>query len=173
MDKNKKLNNVLEAIAMIAFGVCVAIFGFRTFDIYFGIVFLVAAVGFLAAAIVVLSKTGVLDFGLVLGFTALTTFGVIILINRFDLYFVVIALVYLLIAFGGALIIYGCYSISKKYTVYGVGQILLGAIAITVGILYLLVPEFRTAFWIIAGVLIAVYGVLLLITALSGKKLIK
>ena len=170
MDKNKKLINVLEACAMIALGVCVAIFGFRTFDMYFGIVFLVAAVGFLAAAIVGVSKYRILHFGLLFAFTALTTFGVIILMNQFTLYYMVIVLVYLLIALGGALAIYGVYAIGKINGFYGIGQIVLGAIAITIGILYLLVPEFGVAFWIIVGVLIAVYGVLLLVNALIDKK---
>ena len=85
----------------------------------------------------------------------------------------VIVLVYLLIALGGALVIYGAYSAAKINGFYGIGQIVLGAVAITIGILYLLVPEFNAVFWIIVGVLIAVYGVLLLITALAGKKLAK
>jgi hypothetical protein len=155
---------------MIALGVCVAIFGFRTFDMYFGIVFLVAAVGFLAAAIVGVSKYRILHFGLLFAFTALTTFGVIILMNQFSLYYMVIVLVYLLIALGGALVIYGVYAIGKINGFYGIGQIVLGAVAITIGILYLLVPEFGVAFWIIVGVLIAVYGVLLLVNALIDKK---
>ena len=170
MDKNKKLINVLESVAMIALGVCVAIFGFRTFDMYFGIVFLVAAVGFLVAAIVGVSKLGLLNFGFLFAFTALTTFGVVILLNQFSLYYIVIVLVYLLIALGGALVIYGAYAIAKINAFYGVGQIVLGAGAITVGILYLLVPEFNVAFRIIVGVLIAVYGVLLLVNALVDKK---
>ena len=89
MDKNKKLINVLESVAMIALGVCVAIFGFRTFDMYFGIVFLIAAVGFLVAAIVGVSKLRLLNFGFLFAFTALTTFGVVILLNQFSLYYIV------------------------------------------------------------------------------------
>ena len=170
---DKKLINVIEAIAMIALGVFVAIFGFRTFDMYFGIVFLVAAVGFLVAVMVGLSKFKVLHFGLLFAFTALTTFGVIILMNQFSLYYMVIVLVYLLIALGGALIIYGAYAAAKVNGFYGAGQIVLGAAAVTVGVLYLLVPEFNVAFWIIVGVLIAVYGVLLLVAALTNKKLAK
>ena len=79
-------------------------------------------------------------------------------------------LVHLLIALGGALIIYGAYAAVKINGFYGVGQIVLGAAAVTVGVLYLLVPEFNMAFWIIVGVLIAVYGVLLLVAALTNKK---
>ena len=173
MEKNKKLVNVIEAIAMIAFGVLVAIFGFRTFDMYFGIVFIVAAVGFLIAAIFGVSKVGLLHFGTLFAFTACTTFGVIILMNIFSLYYMVIVLVYLLIALGGALIIYGGYAIAKVSGFYGLGQIVLGAVAVTVGILYLLVPEFNTAFWIILGIVVAIYGVLMLVTAVSGKKLNK
>ena len=173
MDKNKKLANVFEAIALIAFGVLVAIFGFRTFDLYFGIVFLVAAVGFLIAVIYGLSKLKMLSFSMVLGFTACATFGTVILLNQFSLYYMVIVLVYLLIAFGGALILFGSYAAAKYNVFYGVGQIVLGVLAVTSGVLYLVLPEFRVAFWIIVGVLLAVYGVLLLITALTGKKLTK
>ena len=173
MDKNKKLVNILESVALIAFGVLVAIFGFRTFDIYFGIVFIVASVGFLVASIVELTKFKTLSFGLLFAFTALMTFGVVILMNQFSLIYMVTVLVYLVIAFGGALIIFGAYSAAKVNGFYGIGQIVLGAVMITVGILYLLVPEFNTAFWIIVGVLIALYGVLALVMSLTGKSLTK
>ena len=173
MDKNRKLVNVLEAVAMMLFGVLVAIFGFKTFDIYFGIVFIVAAAGFLVAAIVELSKAKILSFSLLFAFTALLVFGIVILLNRFSLYYMVIVLVYLIIAFGGALVMFGSYSAAKVSVFYGIGQIVLGAIAITVGILYLLVPEFNVAFWIIAGVIIALYGLLMLVLTLSDKKLSK
>ena len=173
MDKNKKLVNILEAVAMIVFGVLVAIFGFKTFDIYFGIVFIVAAVGFLVAAIVELTKMKILSFSLLFAFCALLIFGIVILLNQFSLYYMVIVLVYLIIAFGGALIMFGSYSAAKVNVFYGIGQIVLGAIAVTVGILYLLVPEFNVAFWIIAGVIIALYGVLMLVLAATNKKLVK
>lgn len=173
MDKNKKLVNVLESVALIVFGVLIAIFGFRTFDIYFGIVFLVGALGFLVAAIVELSKYKTLSFSPLFLFCALLIFGVVILLGHFSLYYMVIILVYLVIAFGGALIIFGAYAAAKVNAFFGIGQIVLGAVMVTVGVLYLLVPEFNTAFWIIVGVLVAVYGVLSLVMVATGKSLTK
>ena len=173
MEKNKKLINILEAIAMITFGVLVAIFGIRTFDIYFGVVFLVAGVAFLVAAIVGFAKLRLLSFILVLGFTACTTLGIAILANQISLGILVVILVYLIIALGAALIMFGIYSAIKLNLFYGIGQIVIGALLLTAGILYLTVPEFAVAFWIIVGVMIAIYGVLFLVMAITEKSLQK
>ena len=47
----------------------------------------------------------------------------------------------------------------------------IGLVIVVLVIVYLNVAEFRTVFWIIAGILIAAYGVLDLITVLTNKKL--
>ena len=171
MKENKKLVEVLESIAVIALGVLLAIFGFRTVDLYFGILFVIAAAGFLAIVIALLAKNKDLDFGALLGFTVCLTFGVLILLNRFSLGYFFYIFVLFVIALGGAIMIYGIYSLSKKDTVIGVGQLVIGILLLVSGILYLTVPEFGKAFWIVVGILVALYGVLLLVEAVAGKKL--
>ena len=173
MDKNKKLVNVLEAVIMIVFGILLAIFGFGMIDLFCGISFIVSAVAMLVVIFYDLSKRKILSFNNLFAFSAFLIFGIILLLKQFSLYYNVIILIFLTIAFGCALIIFGAYSIAKVNALFGVGQIVVGAVAVTAGILYQYVPEFRTAFWIIVGVLVAVYGVLLLITALTNKKLVK
>ena len=170
---NKKLIGILEGILTIVLGVLIAIFGIGTLDLYFGIVFVAMAALFLVVSIVALAKTGVLPFGAVLAFTTLLTFGIFILTNRLSVGYVIYLLVIFVIAAGGALVFYGAYSAAKINLAYGIGQIVLGALAVVAAVLYLTVPEFYRAFWIIVGVLVALYGVLVLVEALTDKKLLK
>lgn len=173
MKDNKKLFAILESVAVIALGVLLAIFGFRTVDLYFGIMFIVAAVAFLSIVVAYLVKSKEMPFGPLLGFSSALVFGILILLSRFSLAFLFDVFVLLIIAFGGALLIYGIYLMVKGATVYGVGQLVIGILLFVSGILYLTVPDFRVAFWIIVGVLVAIYGVLLLVEAIAGKKLTK
>lgn len=167
---NKKLLGILEGTATIALGVLVAIFGGQTvLDIYFGVLFIVAGATFLTFAIVGLTRTGILRFLLVFLAFAFLTVGIVLVIRHYSLGELVRLLVYLLIAAGGALIAYGAYTIVKFNVFYGVGQIVIGAAAITVAVLYLTIPEFYTWFWIIVGVLVAIYGVVLLVMAILSK----
>ena len=173
MKDNKKLYAILESVAVIALGVLLAIFGFRTVDLYFGILFIIAAVGFLAIVVAYLVKSKELPFGALLGFTTSLVFGVLILLNRFSLGYLFYILVLMFIALGGALLIYGIFTMTRGFVVYGVGQLTIGVLFLVSGILYLTVPEFGTAFWIVVGILVALYGVLLLVEAIAGKKLAK
>ena len=170
---NKKLLTILEAVATIVLGVLIAIFGIGTLNVYFGVVLVISAAAFLAIAIIGLSKTGLLSFGATFSFTTLLTFGIVLLLNRVSLGYIFYLLAFLVVALGGALAIFGVFTMVKFNLFYGLGQLVLGALAIVVGILYLTVPEFHVAFWIIVGVLVSLYGVLLLITAITNKKLIE
>ena len=58
----------------------------------------------------------------------------------------------------------------KKDILAGICQIIIGAATIVLSILFLTVEEFRNIFWIIVGVVVAVYGVLVIVTALLNKK---
>ena len=169
---NKKLVLVLEAIATVALGILVAIFGTQTLSMYFGIVFLLAAVGFLAASILSLAKLHTITFAPILAFCVLTTLG-ILLLARFDMVgFLVWLFIYVLLGVGAALVLHGVYFMIKHNVVIGVGEITLGLVVTLLSALYLTVPPFQVAFWIVAGVVIAVYGVLLLIGALTNKTLV-
>ena len=168
---SKKALNILEGIGTIVLGVLIAVFGgLAVLDIYFGILFLVAGVALLVFHVVEVSKTKTFLFTIVfLGF-ALALIGTFLLAGLLSFGLFIQLFVILLIAAGAALVVLGCSYLVRKNTFYGVGQIVIGLLAITFGILYLTVPEFRVAFWIVVGVMVAVYGVLLLAYALTEKK---
>ena len=76
----------------------------------------------------------------------------------------------LLIGGGTGLVLVGVYEIAKKNTFGGLVNIIIGVAAITLSVLYIAVEGFRDAFWIIVGVLVAIYGVLVIVGAFLGKK---
>ena len=168
---NKKLLGIIEGALVIALGVLIAIFGGQAvLDIYFGILFIIAGVALLVIVITALVKTKLLNFGLTfLSFAALVV-GSFLVSSLYSFGAFVALLILLVIAAGGALIFHGAYSIGKKRPFYGIGEIVVGAAAITVGILYIFVPEFVKVFWIIVGILVALYGVLLIINAAMSKE---
>ena len=168
----QKLFAIIEGAIIIALGILIAIFGPVTvLDTYVGIVCLVLGVALLIASIVSYADTKTLALpGLSLGFI-LISFGIGLLVPGFlSLGMVFLFLVFALIGLGVALIVYGAYMLSKKFVFTGIGQIVIGVLLVVFCFLYLFVEEFRTAFWIIIGVLIAIYGVFFIIGALLEKK---
>ena len=167
----EKLAGVLEAIVIIAFGIIIAVFGGgAALDLYFAIVALVAGVVLLMVNIYTLAKAKELNFALTFLSCALITVGVAILANKLSFAVLIPLMAFLLLGLGAALIFYGLYVIAfKKNLFYGVGQIVIGAVLATLVIIFLTVPEFAQAFWIIVGVVLAIYGALLLIFTLVGK----
>ncbi len=170
---SKKLFGIIEGVIIIALGVLVAIFGIRTLNLYFGILFIVASAAFLVIGLVEILKLKRLSFTSCLGFAAFLVLGASILSYYLSFEFIVEIVALLIIAVGGALALFGTYTAITFNVFYGVGQIVLGVLAATMGILYITVPPFRTAFWIVIGILIALYGVVYLIEVIAGKKLIK
>ncbi len=173
MDKNKKIITVFEGLATVVLGVLIAIFGTQTLATYFGILFLVSGAGFLVVSITGLAKLKTLVFGAVLAFTTLVLFGVLLLIHPELLEFFIVLFVYFIIALGGALFLHGIYFMIKHNVIYGIGQMTLGAIAVVLGVLYLTIAGFRAAFWVVIGVVVALYGVLLVVDGLSKKDILK
>lgn len=166
----EKLAGILEAVVIIAFGIIIAIFGGGTaLDLYFAIVALVAGVILLMVNVYTLVKAKELNFGLVFLASALITVGVAILAQKLSFAVLIPLMAFLLLGLGIALVLYGIFVAVRKNLFYGVGQIVVGAILATLVIIFLTVPEFAHAFWIILGVVLAVYGVLLLVFTLIGK----
>ena len=167
---NKKVLGILEGAVIIALGVLIAVFGGQAvLDIYFVILFLIAGVSLLVVACVGLAKTKELSFGLLFLAFAGLVLGTFLLAKYYSFAYLVYTLVLLVIAAGAALIFYGVYYITKKNTFTGVGQVVIGALAITFGTLYIFVPEFQKWFWIVIGVLVAVYGVFYIVNAAMSK----
>ena len=82
----------------------------------------------------------------------------------------ILFVVFAIIGLGGALFFYGIYLLVKGLIVYGIAQLLSGIAMLVVGILYLTVPDFQTAFYICLGIVIAVYGALLIVSAFIDVK---
>ena len=165
-----KLAGILEAIVIIAFGIIIAVFGGGTaLDLYFAIVALVAGVVLLIVDVYGLVKVKELNFALTFLSCALITIGVAILVKKLSFAVLIPLMAFLLLGLGIALILYGLFVALKKNLFYGVGQMVVGAVLATLVIIFLTVPEFAQAFWIIVGVVIAIYGVLLLVFTLMGK----
>ena len=168
---NNKVARILEGAILVALGVIIAICGIGSaIDIYFGIVFSIAGAALLVLGFMGLNKkdpSGLSD--LLLG-SVLLTIGVCLFTPWLSFAGLVEFLVIALLGLGIGLILTGIYCLSKKLLFNGIGQLVVGALMVTFVIIYKTVPDFATAFWIIIGVLVAVYGALVIVSALISKK---
>ena len=167
MKNSDKLSRLLSGIILLTLGVLIAIFGGQAvLDIYFGIVTLVAAAALLIIAMYQLGKEKKLNpVFLVLG-AVLTALGIGLLVHYLSVGILINALVLTLLGAGAGVLLFGVYCIAKKETLRGVLDIIIGAAALTLAILYMTVPEFQTAFWIVVGVLLAVAGAVEIVFAI-------
>ena len=172
MKNTNKIVNIIEAIVIIVLGVIIAIFGGGTaLDIYFGIVAIVGGVALAAIAVYTLANTKVLPFGTTFLSIALITVAITLFVNALSFGVLIGLLVYIMLALGITLVLYGIYTaVALKGIIPGVAQIVIGAAIIVLTVLFLTVEDFRTVFWIITGILVAVYGVLMLIYAYLPQK---
>lgn len=168
---NKKLITVLEGVITLTIGILIAIFGIQTvLDLYFGILFLVGGVVLLIIEFVRLVKSSKMLFtGLFMG-TALTSIGACLLAHHLSLGILIGVIVILVIAFGGALLLFGIYTLLKVNKAVGIFQMVIGLLAVLMGVLYLTVAGFAQAFWIVVGILIALYGAFIIVYTLVSKK---
>ena len=169
--EKKKLYAIIESIGLIVLGVLIAAFGGQAvLDTYFAIVLVAGGALVLCLCIYDLAKTRLLLFApLFLGVAALLI-GIFILTNYYSFGYFLYTLILLLIAGGIALVFYGIYTITKKAVLFGVIQIVLGTVVTTLGFLYIFVAKFQNVFWIVAGIVLALYGVFYLVETLFEKK---
>lgn len=168
----EKYIRIIAAVVMIAMGVIVAVCGAGTaLDIYFGIGCLVAGAVLVILNIISISKNKQITFGQLFVSTALVTIGISLLFTHYISFAVLVNLLVLLIlGLGIALILYGLFTLLlAKKVPFGIIQIVLGVAVVVLVIVFLNVEEFQRAFWIVVGIIIAAYGVLDLITALTTK----
>lgn len=168
--KKEKLTQVLVGAILVALGVLVAIFGTEAFDLYFGIIATAAGAVLLAYAIFLLTKKQVLAPSAFILPAILLTIGITLLVGTIGFGALVGFIVVLILGLGAGLVLYGIYLIAKKATLNGAINLVIGVVAVTLSILYLTVPEFAKAFWIIVGIVIALYGVLEIVSAFLEKK---
>ena len=168
--KKERLTQVLVGAIMVALGILVAIFGTEAFDLYFGILATAIGAVLLAYAIFLISKKQVVAPSFFILPAVLLTIGITLLVGTIGFGALVGFLVVLILGVGAGLLLYGVYLIAKKATINGVINVIIGAVAVTLSILYLTVPEFAKAFWIIVGIVIALYGILEIVDAFIEKK---
>ena len=167
----QKIFAVVEGLIIAALGVLIAIYGpVPVLDTYVAIVCLVLGAALLIASIVTYADTKVLAFPPMCMAVILIALGATLLTDWLSLAVLVNFLIIVLMGLGFALILYGFYLISKKMLFTGVGEIVIGALLVVFSFLYIFVPDFRQAFWIIVGILIAIYGVFYIVAALVEKK---
>lgn len=169
--KKEKLSQVLSGVILVVLGILIAIFGAaNVLDTYFGIIACVAGALLLCYAIYLLvKKQAVVPSTFILPCVLLAV-GICLFTPWLSVGFVFDFLAVIAIGAGAGLIFFGAYLIAKKNVFGGILNIAVGAVVLTLAVLYKAVPEFAKAFWIIIGVLVAVYGVLMIVSAFLGKK---
>ena len=158
---NKKLVAICEGVLLIVIGVLIAIFGGKdVMDMVFGILFIISGAAFGVLASVTTIKTKVLPLGLTFVALASLFFGILLVMSKATVMHVVGYAMIAAVGLGAALFLKGLHIlIVRKLVFTGIGQMVIGAGISTVAILYLFGPEgFYSVFWIVVGVLVAVYG---------------
>lgn len=168
---NNKVAKVLEGAVLVVLGVLVAIYGGgAAVDIYFGIILLVAGLTLLALAIIGLSQHKGLGVDNLLMGSILTTIGVCLFTPWLSFAVLIDLFVIVILGLGIGLIFLGVYTIARKVLFTGLAESLIGILMVTFAIIYKVNPDFHTVFWIVVGVLIAIYGALVIVTALLEKE---
>ena len=172
--KNEKLANILEGIILIVLGVFVAIYGGgRVVDTYFAIVALVAGVILALVAILELADKKPLPLKPVVVSGALISVAIGLFTGWLSFAQLINLFVLVILGIGAGLIIYSLFLFSKSKTSLAVCVLIIGTVLVVLAALYMGVPDFRKAFWIIVGIVIAVEGALLIAASLienKGKK---
>ena len=169
--EKKKVYAIIEALGLIVLGVLIAAFGGQSvIDTYFGIILVAGGAFVICVCLYDLIKTKLMLFSPLFLGTAALLVGIFILTGKYSFAYFLYTLILLIIAGGIALIFYGIYTISRRATLYGVVQIVVGTVVATLGFLYIFAPKFQTAFWIVAGIVLALYGVFYLVETLFDKK---
>ena len=167
--KNKKLSKVFASVVLIILGVLIAIFGTKTIDVYIGIVACTAGALVLADTIYLLTRKEELAVHPFVISLVLIAVGIAFFTPWIGFDNIVNFLVIVMLGTGAGLLCYGAYLIGRKENNSGLLNVIIGVLILTLAILYMTVADFRSIFWIITGIVIAVYGVLGLVFALIEK----
>jgi len=167
----EKTASIVTAIITVALGILIAFFGFGALDIYVGIGCLAAGIVLAVVNIVFIAKKRPTAFGSLFLSVVLIVVGIFLFTDYLSFGILEHLIVAIILGLGIALALYGILTIAvAKLVPYGVVQMVLGLAVIALAIVYMNVGDFRQAFWIIVGVIIAVYGVIDLVMILTSKK---
>lgn len=169
--KNKDLSKVIQGIIAVVVGILIAVLGIgAVMDTYLAILAIVVGSILLLLAFYTLYNKKLLPLSpLALG-GALIAVGIGVFTNYISFMMIINILVISLFGVGGAFIVYGVFVAAKGKVPFGVAFMVIGGALIALAACYLAFEDFRKVFWIIVGVLIAVYGALLIVLALTEKK---
>ena len=135
--KKDKLTTMLAGLLIVVLGVLVAIFGAgAVLNLYLGIAGCVAGVCLLAFSIVLMVRKQLVPPVGVVGGAALVAVGVGLIIGTINAEFFVWLLVFAVLGGGVGFMCYGIYLITKKATNLAILDIVVGAAALTLAILY-------------------------------------
>ena len=168
---DRKITNVLRGAFIVVLGVLVAVCGAGTaMNTYFGVVAVIAGALMLLASVIAIAKRLPMPVGFLIGGSVLVTIAIALFAGALDLGVLIQAMVFVLLGAGVGFVLLGIYTIIKSSMIYGLGEIVLGGLMILFTALYLGIPEFRNAFWIVVGIVMIIFGVLAIIAALMDKK---
>ena len=168
--KKEKLSKILTFAVLVVLGVLIAIFGTGAIDVYLGIVACVGGVVVLADTIYLLSRKEKVAAAPFVVSLVLLAIGITLFTHWISFAALVNFLVIVILGTGAGLLCYGIYLLAHKEKSAGILNVVMGVVAIVLAVLYIAVPDFVKAFWIIVGIVIAVYGALGLVFAVIEKK---
>ncbi|MCR5184757.1 MAG: hypothetical protein K6C32_01575 [Bacilli bacterium] len=166
-----KIIGIIEGAIIVVLGILLAVKQEGTVDVYFGVVFMIMGILLLGLEIFSLIKVKAYQFsGMFLGISLIAISAGLFMEKVSFQEILKIALI-IVFAFGIALTINGIFVLIKGFIYNGVGQIVIGALITTLSLIYAYNEDFHDAFWIIVGVIVAIYGVILIFGAIFSKKL--
>ena len=168
--KKEKLSKVLTCAVLIVLGILIAIFGTGAIDIYLGVVACVAGVVVLADTIFLITRKEKLVAAPFVLSLVLLAIGITLFTHWITFTALVNFLVVVVLGTGAGLLFYGAYLLAHKENSNGLLNMVMGVVALVLAILYIALPDFAKIFWIVVGVVIAVYGLLGLVFAITEKK---
>ena len=168
--KKETLFQILSGVILVALGVLIAIFQIGALDLYFGIIAIIGGALLLVYTCYLVAKKKPLNASNTILACVLLALGITLVIHFVSFGALIPLVLTLMIGGGAGLILVGAYALGKKDTFGGLANIIVGVAAITLAVLYIAVEGFRDAFWIIVGVLVAIYGALEILRAFVNKK---
>ncbi|MCR4880190.1 MAG: hypothetical protein K5906_04470 [Bacilli bacterium] len=167
----EKLQTVLEGIFLLVFGILIAVCGIdTTVNIYFGVVF--TAVGACALLLIIallIKKAPIIPALFFMAGIGLTV-GICLFTNWLSFSALIPLLIAVILGAGAGLVVHGLYMAIKVNVIYGIGELVIGAAIMTLALVYMYVPDFQKPFWIITGILVAVYGAFTVVFGLIKRK---
>ena len=169
--KKELFGKVLCGLAIIALGVLIAFYGpAEVLNLYFGIVACSVGGAFVIYGIFLLSKReSVPSFAFISG-GALIAIGVGFLAGRIDTSVFVSLIVFAVLGIGAGVTLYGIYLLGQKINFVSIIHLAGGIATLTFAILYLAIDKFAKVFWIVIGILIALYGLISIVMLFIPKK---